>query len=186
MNPFHGQMSRSTFPRQNELIKERRLSRVKLGAKATFVPFYLFSPPTLPFSALLLYFPLQSNLSALLPLHRTYLIPPPLCLNSLWTPNANSVGHLIRHINSISPLIALIPLCNEFLCGIPSAQQCFTLRCQQRHPFKSCVDNEHMAVVVCRARYMQRSVLCHVLLRSLSPAAAFLFHWTRQPCFVSV
>lgn len=129
MNPFHGQMSRSTFPRQNELIKERRLSRVKLGAKATFVPFYLFSPPTLPFSALLLYFPLQSNLSALLPLHRTYLIPPPLCLNSLWTPNANSVGHLIRHINSISPLIALIPLCNEFLCGIPSAQQRFTLRC---------------------------------------------------------
>lgn len=45
MNPFHGQMSRSTFPRQYELIKERRLSRVKLGAKATFVPFYLFSPP---------------------------------------------------------------------------------------------------------------------------------------------
>lgn len=36
-------------------------------------------------------------------------------LNSLWTPNANSVSHLIRHINSISPLIAVIPLCSEFL-----------------------------------------------------------------------
>lgn len=42
----------------------------------------------------------------------------PSCLKSLWTPNANLVRHLIRHINSISPLIALIPLCNEFLCGI--------------------------------------------------------------------
>lgn len=47
----------------------------------------------------------------------------PFCLNSLWTPNANSVRHLIRHINSISPLIALIPLCNEFLCDVPLVQQ---------------------------------------------------------------
>ena len=41
----------------------------------------------------------------------------PSCLNSLWTPNANSVRHLIRHINSISPLIALIPLSKAFHCS---------------------------------------------------------------------
>lgn len=52
----------------------------------------------------------------------------PSCLNSLWTPNANSLRHLIRHINSISPLIALIPPCNEFLSGIPLVQHKFKLR----------------------------------------------------------
>lgn len=57
----------------------------------------------------------------------------PSCLKSLWTPNANSVRHLIRHINSISPLIALIPLCNEFLCGVPSVQQGSELWCCYSH-----------------------------------------------------
>lgn len=43
-------------------------------------------------------------------------------LNSLWTPNANSVRHLIRHINSISLLIVLIPLSNKFLRDVPLVQ----------------------------------------------------------------
>lgn len=48
-------------------------------------------------------------------------------LNSLWTPNANSVRHLIRHINSVSPLIAVIPLCREFVRGVLSGRRHFFL-----------------------------------------------------------
>lgn len=63
------------------------------------------------------------------------------CLNSLWTPNANSVRHLIRHINSISPLIVVIPLCSEFLCGVLSGRRhffffSFFIHCTVARPVK--------------------------------------------------
>lgn len=89
-------------------------------------------PFLLPFLSLLPYFSLQpQSVSLSLPL-QSISHPSPPCLNSLWTPNANSVRHLIRHINSISPLIALIPFCNEFLCSIPSEQQNFKPQCWPR------------------------------------------------------
>lgn len=102
--------SKRIFHCQNSLIKE---TKSQMNVSCTLKCFcsqsiYLFSsaPRLLPcFSSVcqpVLLPPLQGLF------HLSY-------LNSLWTPNANSVSHLIRHINSISPLIAVIPLCSKFL-----------------------------------------------------------------------
>lgn len=59
-------------------------------------------------------------------------------LNSLWTPNANSVSHLIRRINSISPLIAVILLHSEILLASFQGRNLFfffTLHCPLGGPY---------------------------------------------------
>lgn len=131
MNPFHRQMSRGNIS-LSKIINQgdktgpsetRSRSNVQRTLKLLLSqPFYLFSS-----SSCLCYLIFLSVCQAFL-LSTEHISFLPSCLNSLRTPNANSVSHLIRHINSISPLIALIPLCNEFLSGIPSVQQNFKLR----------------------------------------------------------
>lgn len=107
---WEAERSKRIFHCQNSLIKE---TKSQMNVSCTLKCFcsqsiYLFSsaPRLLPcFSSVCQPFllpPLQGLF------HLSY-------LNSLWTPTANSVSHLIRHINSISPLIAVIPLCSEFL-----------------------------------------------------------------------
>lgn len=124
MDPFYRQMRRRNIS-LSEIINQRDEAGLRnvLCTVKHFISqsFYLFSSP----SCICYSIPSYSPVCQLFFLSAEHISSLPSCLNSLWTPNANSVRHLIRHINSISPLIALIPLCNEFLCGIPSVQQNF-------------------------------------------------------------
>ena len=121
MDPFYRQMRRRNIS-LSEIINQRDKTGLRnvLCTVKRFISqsFYLSSAPSCICSSSPSYSPVCQPFF----LSAEHISSPPSCLNSLWTPNANSVRHLIRHINSISPLIALIPLCNEFLCGIPSVQ----------------------------------------------------------------
>ncbi len=132
MNPFHRQMStRNISPSKIINQKDKTgLSETKSQRNVLCTvkrlksqSFYLFPSPSCLCYSIFLCSPICQPFS----LSAEHICSLPSRLNSLWTSNANSVRHLIRHINSVSPLIALIPLCNEFLCGIPLVQQNFKL-----------------------------------------------------------
>lgn len=98
-------------------------------------------------------------------------------LNSLWTPNANSVSHLIRHINSISPLIAVIPLCSEFLLASFQGGGVFLfLRCTVAGAGKKEFFARRLTTQWQRIHWednvqQQWSVLTHAVMRSFNPLA---------------
>lgn len=94
-------------------------------------------------------------------------------LNSLWTPNANSVRHLIRHINSISPLIAVIPLCREFVRGVLSGR---------RHFFFSFFFSERFAV----ARPVKRIYLKRDPPRNDSKYTGRIMHSSSGLCWLTL
>lgn len=104
-------------------------------------------------------------------------------LNSLWTPNANSVRHLIRHINSISPLIAVIPLCRVCPRRPFRAAAFFlfffffrTLRCcetSKKDLFETRSATQWQQIHGEDNAQQQWSVLTHTLMWSSDPAAIF-------------
>lgn len=88
-------------------------------------------------------------------------------LNSLWTPNANSVSHLIRHINSISPLIAVLPLCSEFLLAL--FLHCSVAGAWKKDLFERRLIAQWQQIRGENNAQQQRSVLTRAMMRSFDP-----------------
>lgn len=110
MTSFHTRTNRRHIFLSNIINQRRWCRQIPLQCKAKLQRsrHYLSAPHIL---RLLPYFPPQPQSVSTSPPQKNTLAP---SLNSLWTLNANSVRHSIRHIHSISPLIVLIPLCNTF------------------------------------------------------------------------